>query len=121
MKYKEKTELNKEFERASHEEDSEKINNIINEGLTKIKYSCFGKVKVYSKDKNKRKLETLHAQKVKVSKEASNKEQREQKLETVDNQMADLMKTIQSNQYEGDLNNQAKESLPQFSIKKIKY
>ena len=56
-----------------------------------------------------------------MSKEASNKEQREQKLETVDNQMADLMKTIQSNQYEGDLNNQAKESLPQFSIKKIKY
>ena len=107
LKYKTRTENNIEFERASNakEEKPERILNIIDKEITKLQYACFGKVKVYSKDKNQRKLEALQAQKIKISKETSKNEQKEEKVKEIDNQMADVMSIIKSNQYERELKN----------------
>ena len=60
-KFKAMTENNQQFMRAS-ELDTDDPNiplNIINKELNKLKYICFGKVKISSKDRNTKRLETL--------------------------------------------------------------
>ena len=45
------------------EEDSEKVLKTIEKELTRPKFASFGKVKIYSKDKNKKALEKLQLKK----------------------------------------------------------
>ena len=103
-KYKEITENNKELERATamETEDPETVWNIIDRQMTKAKFASFGKVKVKSKDENDMELESLQLQKIQIARNQEDKE-KESKLENIDNKMANVISTIQSNQFERDL------------------
>ena len=100
-KYKDITENNKELERAMNidSEDPEIIWKIIDKQMTKAKFASFGKVKIKSKDKNNKELESLQHHKIQI---ANNQEDREKetKLDKIDKQMANVLSTIQSNQFD---------------------
>ena len=64
-RYKVKTENNDALLRAAElkTDDPEIILNIIEKSLDKIKFSCFGKVKTFSKSKDMKKLDMLQCRK----------------------------------------------------------
>ena len=68
LMYSKKTENNVVFNKLieSKEEDPEKVLKIIEKEMKSIKFSCFGKIKVTSKDKNIGKLEELQKEKNEV-------------------------------------------------------
>ena len=65
-KYEQKTENNPVFMKVSNmeEESAESVLKVIEKELNSVKYACFGKIKVSSKNKNERKLEDLQAKKI---------------------------------------------------------
>ena len=73
----------------------------IEKELTKIKYSCFGKVKIYKKNKEVKKLESLQLKKYKIL--HTNEEDKDGKLEAIDEEMASVLKLIERNNLEVDI------------------
>ena len=69
--------------------------------MKRIKFSCFGKIKITSKDKNIRKLEELQKEKHDVIATGTSDNTRE--LKSIDSKMAKLLKDIESEKYERDM------------------
>ena len=100
--YKMKTEYNEALLRAAvMEEDSEEVLKSINKELTKIKFACFGKVKIYSKNKKQKQLEKLQMKRNHLNNNTD--EDHEYKVESIDKEMAETLKEIEKEKLEKDL------------------
>ena len=106
LKYANKTEDNIELMRAGNieGENPEEVLKIINNELTKVKFSCFGKVKINGKSKEEKEIESLQSMKMKIVMNEDDKS-KDTKLETINNKMVEVLKTIQSKQFTKDINN----------------
>ena len=102
--YKLKTENNQVFIKAAELEDEEpeKVLHIIEKELTKIKFACFGKVKLYSKDKKLKQLEALQEEKFSIVN--NNNPDESQAIGVIDSNIAKVLKDIESDKYEKDIN-----------------
>ena len=104
IKFKDKTEANEALLKLvnSSIEEPETIQNIIEREMTKVKHSCFGKVKLYSKTKNERKLESL--QKLKLDLACSEQTTNiKNKVEEINNEIINTLEEIKSLKYENDI------------------
>ena len=100
--YRNKTNYNEELTRTVNiKENPDKIFALMEKELTSIKHICFGKIKVNSKDKHTRKLESLQEQKIKVSNsENESMTVKNAKLEKIETDMAEVLKGIRMKKHE---------------------
>ena len=95
--YKSKTENNRELIKAAENQtnDPEVVFKSIEQELTKVKFSSFDKVRVYSKTKDERKLVKLQQKKNNiVSNELREDRDKEIELETINIKMATVLANI---------------------------
>ena len=99
-KYRSKTENNPVFIRAaeSQEEDGSVVLKKVDKELTRIKYSCFGKIKLISKDKNVRELEKLQERKNNILKGSENSN-----VSVLNQNIVSLLKVIENDRIERDV------------------
>ena len=99
--YKDKTENNSKFNKASEYDgdDAEKVMKMIETEVTKVKFASFGKIKVYSKDRNLKKLEELQQEKMKTVNQDDNRA-----MEHLDSEIAVVLKKIERDKFEKDIN-----------------
>ena len=103
-KYKEITENNKELDRVTtiDSDDPEIVWNIIDKQMTKAKFASFGKVKIKSKGKVDRELESLQNKKNQLDKNKADKE-KDKEMEKIDKEMANVISEMQSKQFEREI------------------
>ena len=91
---------NRKFRRIIEENinDTNKLNNIMKKELTRVKYLCFGKLKVNTKSKERKKLEKLQTEKVHASEQHD-----ESAVERINKDIATTIKQIQSKNYEKEI------------------
>ena len=84
-----------------NEADPEKILSAIEKELTCVKFASFGKVKVSTKSKDQKVLETLQKEKVQIVKKAP--VNKSLIVENIDEKMTSVMKRIETTQHEKDI------------------
>ena len=101
--YKEATDDNVNLIRAAEMdiEDPDKIMKIIEKELTTIKHRCFGKIKISTKNHDKKVLENLQKKKAELCRRSSNTNSME--MTRIDLEMQEVMKRIQKKQFEKDV------------------
>ena len=82
-------------------EDPVTILRVIDKEVTKVKFANFGKVKISTQNKDQKALESLQREKLKISKE--NPVNKSILLESVDRQMAAVLKDIEQNKFATDI------------------
>ena len=75
--------------------DAERVLKMIEKELTSIKFSCFGKVKLTSKDKSAKKLEALQQEKLNKIK-GNNPVNKEKDINDLDEVIASTLKQIET-------------------------
>ena len=104
IKYREKTENNPVFLKAAtmEDENEEAVLKMIEKELTSIKFACFGKVKLTSKDKSVKNLEALQEEKLH---KISNKDSVDgaNKIKELDENIANALKQIEKERLEKDI------------------
>ena len=84
------------------DEDPNKILKVIEKELTRVKFSCFGKVTHSSKSKDDKELEKLQTQKIRVMNNISLTD-KENKVEEINNEISKTLSKIQSKQFNRDI------------------
>ena len=104
IKYREKTENNPVFLKAAtmEDENAEAVLKMIEKELTSVKFACFGKVKLTSKDKSVKNLEALQEEKLH---KISNKDSVDgaNKIKELDENIANALKQIEKERLEKDI------------------
>ena len=102
-KFKEKTEYNHVLVEASNlsSEDPDTVYSKIENELTKVKFSAFGKVKVYSKSKEERKIDNLQRKKNQLIKSNG---ATDDKVESLNTEMTLALHELQSKTFNKEIN-----------------
>ena len=105
LKYKAKTDKNPKFNEIANSgvENSDKIQNAIERELTKVKHASFGKVKLYSRDKNEKGINKIQEKK-NILAATANTTNKEEKIMALDTELAKVLEDVKSAQYERDIN-----------------
>ena len=88
---------------SSQEADTNIVFDIIEKEMTRVKFACFGKVKVYSKNKNQLKLENIQHEKQNTAKELTG-DAKDTRLASLFIKEAELLKEIQRDKISKELN-----------------
>ena len=102
-RYKSKTDNNEALLNAANlnVDDPEEILRTIDKELDKVKYACFGKVKISSKTKDMKKIDVLQSRKQEITE--SNKDDKEKLLNEIDKELAQTLKDIEADKHEKDM------------------
>ena len=76
------------------EDGPDKVLDIIDKELTKVKYRCFGKIKISKARKQSSRIEVLQREKCKVI-NINNQEDKVERLESIDKEIIEELKSIQ--------------------------
>ena len=103
-KYKEKTDMNGKLLSIANSSDDnpESILKEMDKELTKVKFSTFGKIKVYSKPKKERELDHLQEQKIKLSNKLPSKKISDE-IEVLNTKMSIVLDNLKSAKHEKEI------------------